>query len=497
MTSTKYINTLLLLVTGFFLYGQNITDVVRWSETSPGGTARTFGVGGSFGAMGGDFSVININPAGIGEYAKGEFMFTPSINLYDSDAYLVGDKASVRKEEKSSLLIDNIGLVTNRNPIGSQWTHSNFAIGFTKISDLNNSFYFNGKTAGSITEEFAEYANGRSIDDLDDFRAWPAYRVGAIYDFDEDGNYETDFQESPMQPIDKAQYVDQDGYINELSFAWGGKYDNRINFGVSVGVPFVSFEETKVYSEIDPDDEVGLFDELEFTEYLNTSGVGFNFKAGMIYEVSKLIRLGGAIHSPTWYTLNDDYYTAIEYQYTGNEANRFDHRSPDGSFRYSIQTPWKVVGSLGSIYRIGDDIVGFVNADVEWLDYAEAELDLTTHSNSSVEATKTNLLNREINQRLGSALNLRLGSELGYNKLRLRAGIESAESPFVNDSDRINSISFGIGLREDRFFIDAGLRIRNQTTGYLPYTVLDKERDPLVNVEHRSARFLITAGFKF
>jgi len=44
---------------------QSLTDAVRYSTLIPGGTARAMGVGGSFGAMGGDFGVLTINPAGI------------------------------------------------------------------------------------------------------------------------------------------------------------------------------------------------------------------------------------------------------------------------------------------------------------------------------------------------------------------------------------------------------------------------------------------------
>ncbi len=489
----------------FFLFGllglnlqsQNIADAVRWSVSNPGGTARTFGVGGAFGAMGGDFSVININPAGIGEYAKGEFMFTPSLNFNDSRAYLKADPTALSNESSSTFKIDNIGVVINNNPYGSDWTHSNWAIGFSKISDLNKKFYFEGSTAGSVTEEFAEYANGKTVDELDDFRAYPAYVVGAIYDSEEDNFYETDFQEDPRTAIKKSQFVDQSGYINELAFAWGGKYKNKMNLGFSIGVPFVSFEETKIYNESDPNTEVSLFDDLEFTEYLNTSGAGINFKAGFVYEISKLLRLGGALHSPTWYTLNDDYYTNIEYAYTTTESFRYESRSPDGSFKYKINSPWRVIGSIGSIYKITDELVGFVNADVEWLDYANSNVDLTQYSSDPGEAQKTIDLNREITQYLGEALNVRVGTELGFRKFRFRAGFESSQSAFNADTKRNSALSFGIGLREDNFYIDMGLRVKEYSEGYLPYTVLDKDRDPLVNVENKNSRFLITVGFKF
>ena len=42
------------------LSAQSLTDAVRYSRFQVAGTARTAGVGGSFGAMGGDFGSLNI-----------------------------------------------------------------------------------------------------------------------------------------------------------------------------------------------------------------------------------------------------------------------------------------------------------------------------------------------------------------------------------------------------------------------------------------------------
>ena len=73
------------------MYSQNVGDAVRYSSYDPIGTARTLGVGSAFGAMGGDFSVIGINPAGIAEYRVGELNFTPSIASSNINAFFVDD----------------------------------------------------------------------------------------------------------------------------------------------------------------------------------------------------------------------------------------------------------------------------------------------------------------------------------------------------------------------------------------------------------------------
>ena len=55
----RYGLTGIFLLAVLYIQAQNITDVVRWSNIDYVGTARTLGVGSSFGSMGGDFSVID------------------------------------------------------------------------------------------------------------------------------------------------------------------------------------------------------------------------------------------------------------------------------------------------------------------------------------------------------------------------------------------------------------------------------------------------------
>ena len=56
----------LAIVAGAF--AQNDLDAFRFSQTNWEGTARFMGAGGAFSAIGGDFSCLNTNPAGIGVF---------------------------------------------------------------------------------------------------------------------------------------------------------------------------------------------------------------------------------------------------------------------------------------------------------------------------------------------------------------------------------------------------------------------------------------------
>jgi hypothetical protein len=474
---------------------QNISDMVRWSSIDQVGTARTLGVGSSFGSMGGDFSVININPSGIAEYRVSEFTFTPTMRNTKTDAFFEKNPAETQFTKGTKIGLDNIGFVIARNP-GSNWSSSNFAFGYSRIADLQRNVELKGKVSGSITTYFAEQANGKSPDDLDEFVSFAAYNTGAIFDFDENNDYETDFADAAT-PVYRTQDISQKGGINELTFGWAGEYKHQLNLGFSVGVPFANFEEIKTYTEDDPQDLIATFRSLSYTENLNTSGVGFNVKAGFTYKLFNRLRLAGAFHSPTYYKFTDDYSTSMEYSYVDGSPETYSYESPEGTFEYRMTTPWRAVGSLGTTYKIGDDIKGFVNADVEYLDYTNANYNGTAYSSSSAEQQWTSQVNRDIQRRLGQATNLRLGTELAYKNLRLRAGYGWERTAFNADDFYNHKTSFGIGFREDNFFIDLGFRVAKYEEGYNPYVVLDSELDPLSNISTTRSRGALTLGFKF
>lgn len=485
----KYITYIVALFSISSLSAQNIGDAVRYSNYDPIGTAGAVGVGSSIGAMGGDFSVIAINPAGIAEYRNSVFTFTPSLNTASTDAYYIEDRNSVSRS-RSSFLVDNISLVTSGGTRNGTWETSNWAVGFSKLTEFSRDIKLEGNTIGTITDRFVALANNNG---LDVFEAGLADEAGAIFT-DAQGVFRSDFFEDDV--VQKDQFIDQRGSINELSFGWAGNYDNKLNIGISAGVPFVNYSENKTYKENFQDGEFSS--NLEYVESLNTTGTGINFKLGLQYRAIPQLRIGAAIHSPTWYTLNDDFSTLLRYEFSAvDQSGNGEGQSPDGSFKYGYVSPWKAVGSIGSIYKIGE-LKGFVNADIEYLDYKNNEFDFTKHSNDPSEGTNTQEVNGSIDEGLGSATNLRLGTELAYNDLRFRLGYTMSSSPYISDTDLATSWSAGLGFRGNNFFIDLGYRKRNTIEGINSYVVPDDAgRDALANIDSNYGKIVGTIGFTF
>ena len=493
----KIITTFLGMLIFQMAWSQGLSDALRFSITTPGGTARTIGAGGAFGALGGDFGSISINPAGLGTYRASEFVISPGLQLNEATSIMQGTNEGFKTEE-DYLGLENLGIVLSHRPIGSDWFASNLAIGFNKVANFHNDFYFEGTTIGTITERFVELADGLSVDQLDDFEAYPAYATGAIFDFEEDQLYETDLSESPDQQVFKRQSIRQRGSTNELSFTWAGNYKNKMNIGFGVGIPFTSFEEIKTYEESDIENEIEFFDDLTFNEYLNTSGTGINVRGGFIFTPSRLLRVGMSFQSPTWYFLTDDYFTDLTYAFTdSNGAQEYTEESPQGNFRYRFTTPWIITASAGTIYSVGD-INGFFSADLEYRDYTDGSFNLASYSNDPDDRAYGRALNEEINSQLASAATLRLGTELAFQNLRLRGGLQIRQSYFeIDDKATDSNISLGIGFRADRFFLDIAYVGDKRSEGYIPYLTSDESRNQFVENDYNTDKYVLTLGYKF
>ena len=57
-----------LLFLTYILTAQYAEDALRFSQIYYQGTARSMAVGGAFGALGGDLSVLSTNPGGIADF---------------------------------------------------------------------------------------------------------------------------------------------------------------------------------------------------------------------------------------------------------------------------------------------------------------------------------------------------------------------------------------------------------------------------------------------
>jgi len=153
-------------------------DALRLSLNRPIGTARSLSLSNAVGALGGDYTSIGINPAGVAVYRSSEFTFTPSLTINNTNSNYYGYSAD---DDKISFPLQQIGFVGTYRPmreVTSGLVSSHFSIGYQRTADFNRrSFIQAYKVPSSLLDEIVYQADGLSPNDMYSFP-----RIRVMYD---------------------------------------------------------------------------------------------------------------------------------------------------------------------------------------------------------------------------------------------------------------------------------------------------------------------------
>lgn len=448
--------------------------------------------GSAFTALGGDIGVISLNPAGLADYRANEFVLSPSLRFSSSNSRLTGTGNNSFDEDKTGFGFDNLGIVFHNQPAG-KWATSNFAIGFNRLANYGQSYYYEGRAPGSIMTPFFEEAQqvfnaGGNENNLYPFTSGLAWDANGIYR--QDGELSYDFLGVENATIARSHILSTSGGYNELSFAYAGNYDEKLLVGINVGVPIVRYRVEGEYQEENRDGEVPFFDRLSYTEYLQTSGVGFNVKMGMVYRVTPNFRMGASFHTPTFLGLTDRYNNSMRYAYTDGAGPNpgVERFSPEGVTDYRLRTPWRA--SFGGAMLASG--MGFLSADIEFVNYSNARFNLTANVNNSENRQAERELNSAVRRDYGQAINYRLGGMLKLNIVRLRAGLGLYGRPGLRDSGLDPVYSFGADLSLEQFYVSLAARLSRAERSIAPYPgVIGADTNANLN------DFILTFGIRF
>jgi len=491
----KRISLFLMPSLALFLFSINATaqtfnDALRYSQFQWGGTARFMGTSGAMSALGADASLMSTNPSGIALFRQSELVITPGFWTTKTNSSINAPGAVSFDESANNFGISNFGLIVASNPKTGKWSTVNFGIGLQRIADYRQDFFYRGRTNGSIVDRFTALADGLTSNQLDDFEAGLAFETGAIFGPFPDGTYGNDFLNNPDHMVQKSQLVKNTGRSNEMTISFAGNYDEKLMIGTTIGIPFYSFGWEKSYEEIDAIDEIPVFNRLQFDERLSASGTGVNFKFGLIYLPVHSVRVGLSLHTPTFLRITENFSNTLTYDFTDSgTSGEFRSSSPDGTFEYRITTPWRTSGSLGIIIPG----FGFISAEAEYVDYSTSSFKFSSSNLADKEYERE--LNRDIDSRLASAINIRSGLEFARDIWRLRGGVLLEGSPFRGDNQMNFGWSMGAGIRENRFFLDLAYVRRTRDELYLPYAIENNFQTSVNNVVS-FGQLVLTLGFK-
>lgn len=464
----------LFFVTGI-LNAQNIQDLNSLSGFSNeinAGSARYIGMGGSMGALGGDISSTEQNPAGGALAITSDVNVTLGVNSYKNDSkfgknFKTDDNSFLFQNVGANLVFHNEGNAWNRFSIGIKYSQESLdnRIALDRNENISGTFVTN-----EIPEEFTTYTmNG-------------------------------------YQDLTK-------GYKTKASFDFGASYNDRLFLGFGLNAHDVRYDNYVVFDE-DTDGTVFRY-ELNGTPYA-ARATGLSLSAGVIGKINDGFRLGLAYHSPVWYNnVEENYYANLE---TSNSNYSYDLYYSE----YDRNANSRLVASAGFI--IGKSLA--LNADYT------LHMNGSTKFKPGNYFTSTNNF---LNESFKSSSEIRIGGEYRIQDFKVRAGYNYIQTPFddisinadmgsgTNSSQNfsnafrgdISRLSFGAGYDFGGFYLDAAYQFQNQKYNYVfgnaDYVDFDSgdntvyyaslptysDYNYVAEVKSNRGMFLLTAGWQF
>ncbi len=490
---------------------QNYNDAVIFNKCDYEGTARSQAMGSAFGALGADLTSQSINPAGLAAYRATEIGLSLGVDVDKSKSEYYGTKSD---DDKISVPFNNIGasftfgntMRENTQGILSQ----NFSISYSRLADYNkNSVYNSLYRRNSMLDYFC--ANDDILND--EFSGAIAYDAGWITGpYDDNGTnthiaFSTNVWEEPYGNnqldlaaredaigglVDHTQHIKESGYKGETSFAYAMNISNKVYWGASISIVSLRHKEKTTHYEeyygIPFDNTANNF---TYTTDLKDDGSGVNFKAGVIVKPVNALRIGLAIHSPSFMKINERYETWINGAY-----DDYEYYSPDGDYDYNYRTPGKLVGSLAGVISN----YAIISVDYEMSDYGKSKFkDEDGGSNTYYDN-----INDDIKNTLKRTHTLRAGIEGRIiESLYLRAGYNMQTTPFksgiIQNSYKHQAVSGGIGFRHNNFFLDLAYVCRTEKGDQwvLPYSEYQYEDNQPAATESKSHNVVVSVGFRF
>lgn len=369
---TKKIAILTGISASALFFAQDVSTIRNTTEiydnNSFTGSARYSAMAGSMGALGGDISAINVNPAGLGVFITSDVGASLLISSNKTSSSLAGN--TVQNSLDKTTLGQIGGVVSFPTQNNSPWKFINLGVNFSK-ENIDNKIQ--SPANHNISDEFVE--NGTVTDHL----------LFSGHQFERIGNR------------------------SKLNFAVGGNYDNKIYIGAGVNVSSANIEQyDEIYLTLQKANQSAYFSRQN-TPFRENSN-GFSLSAGVIGKINNQLRLGVSLESPTWHTVDREYAYYVDNTSSISSYSAVESRN--------LRTPGKL--TLSGAYIPNKNFA--FNADYR------IDLGKPHFSGGDTESQ----LNDFYQSTYKAQNEVRLGGEFRHSGFRVRAGYAFTTSPFRN-----------------------------------------------------------------
>jgi hypothetical protein len=433
-----FITSVILFATVFATNGQSLgyQDLgILFSQNDNNGTARFTAMGGAFGALGGDISSININPAGLSVFNNS--IFSGSFNSRSSNimANYYGNKLTTQDQfinlsQAGAVLVFDSGY-------GSDW--NKFAMGFNYriTKDFTDGFIAQGNSGEATFRDFPLDTNNPPFE----------YNIADEQIFNNSYN----------------------GKLSEFNIGFSSVYQDKLHVGLALNFYDLNFIQRSNLTEFNSDANGNNLDANLYQENF-TTGTGFSVNTGLIYKVNSSFRVGLSYQTPTWFSEiledsnivdNDGFFGDTEIAVSNDNSvysNTAGGFFPTQSLVYRLKTPSRLTASTAFVFGK----IGLLSIDYTNMNYTRTKLSGSNFTQEN-QAFQNDFVNTH---------NFSIGTEWRLDKFSIRGGYRFEQSPdaFAIDTDDLSEYSFGAGYNFKNFKLDFSYRTNNRTAAYNFYS---------------------------
>lgn len=528
------------------MFAQTAIDAYQLSRYDLRGTARFMSMGGAFGALGGDLSTLNQNPGGIGVYRKSDIGITLDIDIQSAKT---NTSVMSYNQKQTKVGVNNVGYIGATRTNSEIMPFFNWGFTYNRAASFNRRFRGVDVMNGSLSNYIAGYTSAGNwttgeLEGKDNnyfatygapwmsILAYNSYMINPVSPGSTTYNGLWGNGTSGEHEFD----VEETGYVDEYEINLGGNFADVVYWGIGFGITDINYNQNVYYQEflqnatipivvpdqngdgavvasptpVATDQEVGFG--LQSRKHI--SGTGYNFKAGLIVRPINELRLGFAVHTPTYYNLtqNNDGIVDYGYGYAEGDLKPGYHGTPIEAANWKLRTPWRLMASAAVV--IGPKAI--ISADYEYRPYQ----DMTTKYDNG---DNVDAVNDDIKSYYKATNIIRLGAEYRIsNHVSIRAGYAYESSPTgaevkdnqlpvytssPNDTGTTPSytldnstryLTCGLGYKYKNFYADAAYVNKHYKSDFHPYSPNNYTMAPAASeVTSNSNNVVLTIGFRF
>lgn len=487
----RYI-TIAALAVAVSASAQGVFDALKYADHDIIGTARYSSMAGAFSALGGDISAVGDNPAGLGIYRWSEAMFTANFTYTGAQT----DWGMHKQTDRYGFRVNTASFVWSFIDKEKEkgWIANNIAFNYTRLKNFNRTYEVQGRESGnSMTDYMAGFTQGFGNATLADKNAYDNTNVPYISEL----AYQS-WLINPGAGTDSLNWYSvlnagetsqsryravESGYINEFQFSYGANISNVFYWGASFGLQDLEYKLSSNYAEtFEASGNFGLKNTFKAT------GLGYNFKFGVLVRPVSFLRVALAIHTPTYYTIENRHYASIDYNLPGNtESTSGTNETPEAYSSYSYRTPLKVQAGVGFVFGK----TAIVSVDYRYTDKNSMRLGSSSSYSADFDNSIFGADNEDIKAYVKGVHQVRFGAEVkikevfalragtaystpsstGDMKRELPSNTTRTDLEFTQTDKKFGSLyaSAGFGFRHKGFAVDVAYAYRLQKEQFMPY----------------------------